>query len=70
MSPLREIRECFFVAVETLAHLRMGFFHHPKPVLTPFLALKRYNALKWCKSWGTAEWQQARCPMLGRSLTH
>ncbi|AGE88313.1 hypothetical protein CSSP291_18750 [Cronobacter sakazakii SP291] len=56
--------------METLAHLRMGFFHHPKPVLTPFLALKRYNALKWCKTWGTAEWQQARCPMLGRSLTH
>ncbi|PSR45269.1 hypothetical protein C8256_18415 [Kluyvera genomosp. 2] len=52
------------------AHLRMGFFLHQQPDLPRFLSVKSYTALKQCKPFQeTAKWQQAHCPMLGRSLT-
>ncbi|ARI06106.1 hypothetical protein CF026_26995 [Klebsiella michiganensis] len=52
------------------AHLRMGFFLHQRADPMSFLFIKSYTALKWCTLFQeTVEWQQAHCPMLGRSLT-
>ncbi len=51
------------------AHLRMGFFSTNTLISRAFTD-KSYTALNWCIHFQeTVEWQQAHCPMLGRSLT-
>jgi hypothetical protein len=51
------------------AHLRMGFFLHQHADLMRFLYKKLYCTKIVHSFQETVEWQQAHCPMLGRSLT-
>ncbi len=47
-----------------------AFFSTNTLISRAFYRLKSYTALNWCIHFQeTVEWQQAHCPMLGRSLT-
>ncbi|RXY48422.1 hypothetical protein DD582_33430 [Klebsiella pneumoniae] len=56
--------------IKLSAHLRVGFFLLQDAGLACFLPIRSCTALNWCTDFKeTVEWQQANCPMLGKSLT-
>ncbi|RBO12390.1 hypothetical protein DSL62_12890 [Pantoea sp. 3_1284] len=46
--------------METLAHLRMGFFHRKIAVIGEFSIPKRYSAPIWCRGSWYGCWLTAR----------